>query len=571
MAARRSRWFRRWPVITLALAGLFLSAGFWNILDKQRTARLSDLLHAEAGYRVKLLRRDLSLRVLSMTQLGRLWSANNGLSQDTFQNEAMRHIESVPGLRAIGFLDATGIARFVAPSAGSRALGRNIAQASPERLVAFNRAMSTGKPALTDPVDLVDGSGKGLIVFVPVSKNGAPLGVLSTVFNVNAWIESAKYHEEYVEVDPNFSHLVAVNGVTAFEFDGHVETLPDPSVSRTLDVFGNQLSVQVRPGAQFASAHRGIAPELAAMIVLLSISGAGLCLILANRAWQAEQTARQANERLTENVSRLNAEMSERRQAEARARSAREATSRFLTTMSHEIRTPLNAIMGMFQLIAKADVPDRQKRQAAGGLLASQRLFRELTNVLDVSRIDAGAMTILPRDVETAHLLEDWFNILEGLVQKSDKPLDLKLEKAPDLPKIVCLDPVRLGQIVTNLLDNAVKFTPSGEIRLRLTMDEMDMVLEVIDSGPGLKADDFEAVFQRFYQVHDGMARSYEGSGLGLSISRDLAALMQATLTVENGAKGGSIFTFRLFNVSERDITKTRNTCVPDDQGTTPA
>ncbi len=251
------------------------------------------------------------------------------------------------------------------------------------------------------------------------------------------------------------------------------------------------------------------------------------------------------------------------RGAEREAHELSRLKSEFLATMSHEIRTPLNAILGMFQLLRLASLPEKQLVQAKVGEQAAERLLKQLTDVLELSRLDAKAVELLPDNAEIEELSEKWRAMAEAALQRHGKALDLIVEKAADLPSSLWVDEERLSQIVQNLIDNAVRFTEQGAITLGISLDDAgtagrSKVLEirVADTGCGIPAEQLSLVFERFRQVDGSMKRKVGGTGLGLAISTDLARLMGGTITVDSAVGLGS--TFKL-NIPLRKIQKARN------------
>ncbi|APX10722.1 sensor histidine kinase [Tateyamaria omphalii] len=266
------------------------------------------------------------------------------------------------------------------------------------------------------------------------------------------------------------------------------------------------------------------------------------------------------SKRLTQQIGTLENEVAQRKRAERDAVKASFARKRFLANMSHEVRTPLNAMMGLFQLIEMSDVPDRQKQQAATGLEAAQVLLAQLTNVLEVSRLEANAVTLHPKETNLAAIAQQWCDTANGSVKRYGKEIEVSVKVADDLPETVDMDDKRVSQIVHNLCDNAAKFTTSGAllIDLRLTHDDEGAAgmidISVSDTGPGLSPEDAGNVFERFLQVDDSLTRRYSGTGLGLSISTDLAKLMGGHLEVESPSRYFGYTTTFTLSIPTQDI-----------------
>jgi len=241
-------------------------------------------------------------------------------------------------------------------------------------------------------------------------------------------------------------------------------------------------------------------------------------------------------------------------QAERSARSAAEAANRakttFLANMSHELRTPLNAILGFSQLmLADPSAPERQRKRADLIHQSGTHLLSLVEDVLDFARIEVQRLELTAAPTALAPLLEAAAAAAEQRAR--DKGIGLRFEPQPGLPDTVVADAKRLRQVLHNLLDNAVKFTDSGHVSLRVRRGAhadpaaARLHFEVEDTGVGLSADELQRVFEPFEQGRGGL-RQQSGAGLGLSISRQLVRLMGGELRVQSTPGRGSRFSFEL-------------------------
>ena len=217
-------------------------------------------------------------------------------------------------------------------------------------------------------------------------------------------------------------------------------------------------------------------------------------------------------------------------------------------SISHEIRTPLNAILGLAQLLLKAPLPPMQREQADNILRASKHLRGIVNEVLDFSKIDAGQMQLESTDFSLQDVLEDVLRMCREDATRKGLALDCTI--APNVPDQLRGDPHRIAQILLNYVNNAIKFTPQGHIHVQLQLEPGSTLHRIIlrasvqDTGPGIPADRIAQLFQAFQQADNSITRRFGGTGLGLTISRELAQLMGGRAGVQSLVGQGSTFWF---------------------------
>ncbi len=249
------------------------------------------------------------------------------------------------------------------------------------------------------------------------------------------------------------------------------------------------------------------------------------------------------NIRLFDQTQRLFAEAQE---ARAAAEAANKAKSTFLANMSHELRTPLNAIIGFTRIVrrkAEGALPDKQLENLDKVLSSSEHLLGLINTVLDIAKIEAGRVDVIPANFSIVHLLENCANLAIPLL----KPNVILERQFDDSLGLIYSDQDKIKQIIINLLSNAAKFTHEGKIILSVMRGTTDSIsISVQDSGIGISEESLERVFDEFQQADTSTTRQYGGTGLGLTISRNLAHLLGGELTAASELGQGSTFTLSL-------------------------
>ena len=231
------------------------------------------------------------------------------------------------------------------------------------------------------------------------------------------------------------------------------------------------------------------------------------------------------------------------------ADSANKSKSEFLSNMSHEIRTPINAIMGMNEMVIR-ESKDASILEYSENLRNAARTLLSLVNdILDFSKIEAGKMEIIPVEYHISSILNDLVNMIQTRAAK--KGLELRIHVSQNIPSVLFGDEIRIKQVITNILTNAVKYTEEGFVTLNVTSRPIDdekilLCVSVSDTGIGIKPEDIKKLFSAFERIEEKRNRTIEGTGLGMNITQRLLALMNSKLHVESTYGKGSTFAFQV-------------------------
>lgn len=230
----------------------------------------------------------------------------------------------------------------------------------------------------------------------------------------------------------------------------------------------------------------------------------------------------------------------------AKEEAVRRAKARadFLANMSHEIRTPFNGVLGMISLTMEEPLTERQKRQLDVAYNSGVSLLDLLNDILDISKVEAGKLSLENICFDLRHTVEEVSSLLAQNAHA--KHIELILDVDPAFPERVFGDPTRIRQVISNLSGNAIKFTEEGTVTIRLYQEDTFVIIKVIDTGIGISPDTMEKIFAPFAQAYSDTTRKYGGTGLGLTLCRQLVNHMSGQLTVESVEGEGSIFTTKI-------------------------
>ncbi|MBK1887123.1 CHASE domain-containing protein [Marinobacter sp. DY40_1A1] len=437
---------------------------------------------------------------------------------------------------------------YLEPLAGNEAaIGLDMAHES-NRFTAAQKAMRTGQTQITGPIALVQDDEKkpGFLFFHPFyrtleaqhndNREADFLGLVYAPFLVSRLMEGTLANTNrllHFQISDGEHQLYSEFNETG---ENNYDTSPMFQTSYSLDIYGREWQFDVQTTRLFDKYNASRQPA-AILVSGLIINGLILLafLLLSNGKRRAEQEVIEKTAEL--NMQKLEAE------------SAVKVKTAFLANMSHEIRTPMNAIIGMLVLLKEARLNAYSRRLVSKAFLASEVLLQLLNDILDLSRIEADHIELDYQPFEIEALIQRSIELFA--ITAEEKGLKLRVNIAPSTPRCVTGDLMRISQICTNLVGNAIKFTHEGSVSVSIGFNSTDkthgvLKITVKDTGIGIREEDQQRVFENFRQADESTSRVFGGSGLGLAISNHLAKLMDATLSLESAENQGSKFTLMI-------------------------
>tara|TARA_R110000824_G_scaffold211072_3_gene397022 strand:+ start:5801 stop:8101 length:2301 start_codon:yes stop_codon:yes gene_type:complete len=453
---------------------------------------------------------------------------------------------------------------YIEPMASNKeAVGLDIGFEANRRSAAY-QARDTGKATITRRIFLVQDKEKsaGFLLLRPIYQSGRPLeSVSQRRAAFKGWIYAPFIASRFMQgltasQGTNFGIIVHDGNSTSeaqliFKNDQASEKHRSAQyqVTKTLPIMGQQWTVSWHSTPEFESSVGTKEP----MFVLIG----GLALILGFATLVIFYARREAyvKDEVESKTQILVDKEKEIVRALNVAEAATGAKSKFLANMSHEIRTPMNGVIGFTQLLDDGTLNETQRKYVRLISDSGSAMMTLLNDILDISKVDAGSMAITPEPFDVRHLLNSCVKLFSPNAEEKNLVIHIEVDK--NLPLWVQVDGFRLRQIVMNLLANGIKFTETGYVTISAAFIDggqsgeaggchSELCLSVADTGVGIASDRQESIFEPFIQEDDSTARKYGGSGLGLTICKQLTELMGGSISMESEVGRGSTFTVKI-------------------------
>jgi len=465
---------------------------------------------------------------------------------------------------APGFSEGYGsgekyLVKYHEPASRNRTVWGLDVSARPENRAVYDLSRDEGEMQVSDPIMLEQG-GKdewGLVLSTPVYRRGA---VIETIEqrreSIVGWVVTSIGFERFFRTEWK-------DGWDEFEIELHSNTKGAGLYDKVLFRSGDENAEHRNDATHIPldlknlSLVMSVSPKEEPMLwfstrgsVAVLVAGFLLTGLLTMITWSVTRTKSKAIGIARSMTNSIRQSEHRQRALALQADSANRAKSEFLANMSHEIRTPMTAILGYAELLgehaqhAERDV-DEDRAEAVDAIQRSgKHLMRIINDVLDLSKIESGKLNV---DIEPFPILEAVRDVHAALLNgAASKGVGLSVEFATGIPDRIHTDGYRIRQILLNLIGNAIKFTPSGSVRVILDADDERICFSVKDTGMGIHPTDIEGLFDPFEQLDSSATRRHEGTGLGLTISRRLARLLGGDITVESQEGNGSTFTLTI-------------------------
>jgi signal transduction histidine kinase/CheY-like chemotaxis protein len=564
-----------WLPIPVGIGVVMVALLLWKALIEYETVQIHRTVETQAANARNEIKAQMESRILPLFRMAKDWENWGKPRKAVWESAAKLYVEHYPGYQAIGWVSKSFRVEWITPLGDNAALQDYDLTTNEAQQTALEDALKRRQVTMSRAINLTRGelstsseakspeSELGCMVYVPIF--GGPGGNFEGFF-----LGVFRIQESF---DFILSDNVAL-GYSIAVFDGDTELYGHYSSSKeyteewvqetALNLYSMTWRLRVWPEPDVLSEAQSTLPDVALVVGALTAILLALTVYLAQRASLRAQEIESVNQELGKEITerrraeddlkalnevleqRVTERTTELQHAKEEAEYANRAKSDFLANMSHELRTPLNAVIGFAEILRDellGELNAEQHELIVDMHTSGHHLLKMINAILDLAKIEAGKMELELEDFSVFEAIEEVHTVIQGLSNK--KQIQPALEFDDDV--FIHADKVKFHQILYNLLANAVKFTPAGgAVATEFSVDSAHLHVSVKDTGIGISPEDQEKLFIPFTQLDASKSREYEGTGLGLALTKRLVELHGGELGVESEVGVGSTFRFTL-------------------------
>lgn len=567
------------PIIVIC-AGIIAAICIFVLTINMNTRNLEKEFNGDSKLQVSIFKDWLTLNVNEVERLSRFLAASNS-------PESMRELfHMVVGstinrevFNGIYLVSANGSGRHLeVRSAVTRGTDPEKVLEQPFLAKEIALSLRTKKPVATSPLVFSDDPERRnkIAIIAPILQKGHTQRVIMAVLDPGMLIETLRRQgnfdkaEEYIfDMQEDGSEQMIygkanastrrISFYSSAPSSSVIKNISAFSYAETIPLLNRQWKMLFVPTNRYISKANTFAPWLLmTACMVLSVLTAAFLYHLIGQNVRTEQIVRERTAKLLDIGNHLKAQSLDLLKAKIEAETANKAKSDFLANVSHEMRTPLSSMIGLSELMLETDLTTQQEHNLRTVLNSGELLLELINNMLDFSKIESGKLELdlIPFDLQAA--IEDTAELFLPKTWEKEKQLELLVHFTPGTPRYVIGDAIRIRQIISNLINNAIKFTHAGYILVKTERIEdpvpegfVKIKISVQDTGIGIPKNKLDVIFEKFTQADNSTTRKFGGTGLGLSICKQLAQLMHGEVAAESVHGQGSTFSFTV--TLERD------------------
>lgn len=532
---RRARQLAISAVVGVVVALAF--AVIWNGYENQVQATAENRLYLTGRFISDQYKQVLKDNIQTLQNLKSRLEITNGQYFDFWVHDASLILDQNPSFLLVEWIDSNMTIKRIEPEKGNEAaLGLNLAHVEYRR-DEWLKSTVDSTVNMTHWTELTQ-KGFAFLVDAPVFYNNRFQGTIT------AGMDFTSHFNEIMDGRGPFSiKLYDQKGNLFYEWGKpYPESALQYEVEIPLRMEGENWSFVMTPGLGFYKDNQFFENKIGMALGLIIALAMALVTYFSQKAqWESRRT----NE-INRKLNILNEELELEKQ---RALKASQVKTEFLSNMSHEIRTPLNAILGLVTILQSDRVKEEQRTKYLGMMeFSSKNLLSIVNDILEIDKVESGGIELNIKPFSPVTQVATLLNLYDEGFEK--KNVALKRNLPEDTSLMVFSDPTKFGQILTNLIRNAYKFTDKGEVEVSLKLENLEnytnLKLTVADTGIGIPKDSLGIIFDRFAQVETGLKKRYEGTGLGLAITKKLVERLGGTISVKSEVGVGSAFKVNL-------------------------